>query len=137
MHARPEVLCFGADPALNRTRRLILERAFDVRAASTLPEVASWLQERRFAVILLCQTLSLDDAQSAMELARALNPEARLLALEEGNPRLFLRDPHQEVRLDGPADLLRTVASLAGVRLPEPAPVLPPTASRKVPPRAD
>jgi hypothetical protein len=137
MHARPEVLCFGADPVLNRTRRLILQRVFDVCAASTLSEVASWLQERRFAVILLCQTLSLDDARSALELARALNPEARLLALEEGNPRLFLREPHLEVRLDGPADLLRTVASLAGVRLPEPAPALPSTPSRKVPPRAE
>ncbi len=133
MHARPEILCFGADPVLNRTRRLILQPAFDVCVASTLSEVASWLQERRFRVILLCQTLDLDDARSALELAHTLNPESRILALEEGNPRLFLRAPHQEVRLDGPADLLRKVASLAGVRLPERvAPELP-RPSRKAP----
>jgi hypothetical protein len=122
MPVRPEVLCFGADPVLNRTRRLILQTVFDVCVASSLAELASWLQERRFRVILLCQTLPLDDARSALELVHTLHPEARILALEEGHPRLFLRAPHQEVRLDGPADLLRKVAGIAGVRLPEPVP---------------
>jgi len=137
MPDRSEVLCFGADPVLNRTRRLILQSACDVCVASTLAEAASWMQERRFCVILLCHTLSLDDARSALELAHTLNPEARILALEEGHPRLFLRAPHQEVRLEGPADLLRKVAAIAGLRLPEP--VLPPTAKapRKSPPRAE
>jgi hypothetical protein len=120
MPDRPEVLCFGVDPILNRTRRLILQPTFEVCVASTLAEAASWLQERRVRVVLLCHTLTLDDARAAMELARAVHPEARILALEEGHPRLFLRAPHQEVRLDGPADLLRRVAGIAGVRLPEP-----------------
>jgi hypothetical protein len=137
MSARPEVLCFGADPVLNRTRRLILQPTFEVCVASTLAEAASWLQERRFQVILLCQTLSLDDARSALELVHTLHPEARILALEEGHPRLFLRAPHQEVRLEGPVDLLRKVAVMTGVRLPEPAPPPAANASRKSPPRAE
>lgn len=137
MPARPEVLCFGADPVLNRTRHLILQPAFDVDVASTLAEVASWLQERRFSVVLLCQTLSLDDARSALELVHTLQPEARLLALEEGNPRLLLRSPHQEVRLEGPADLLRRVAAITGVRLPEPLFQPAPGTTRKSPPRAE
>lgn len=137
MPARPEVLCFGADPVLNRTRRLILQSAFEVCVASSLEEAASWLQERRFRVVLLCQTLSLDNARSALELVHSLQPEARILALEEGQPRLFLRAPHQEVRLDGPADLIGKVAALTGVRLPEQIPPSAAKAPRKSPPRAD
>ena len=122
MPVRPEVLCFGADPVLNRTRRLILQPVFDVCVASSLAELASWLQERQFRVILLCQTLPLEDARTALELVRTLHPDAKILALEEGHPRLFLRAPHQEVRLDGPPDLLHKVAAMAGIRLPEAVP---------------
>ncbi len=134
MSDRPEVLSFGVDPVLNRTRRLILQPIFDVYVASTLAEAASWLQERQFRVVLLCHTLTLDDARTALELAHTLHPEARILALEEGHPRLWLRAPHQEVRLDGPADLLRKVAGIAGVRLPEPAARAAAQPPRKSPP---
>lgn len=137
MPARPEVLCFGADPVLNRTRRLILQTHFDVCVACTLAETASWLQERRFRVVVLCQTLELEDGRTALELVHTLNPDARVLALEEGNPRFFLHVPHQEVRLDGPADLLRKVAAMAGVRLPEPVPRPGGKAPRKSPSAAD
>lgn len=137
MPERPEILCFGADPVLNRTRRLILLPAFDVCIASTLAEAASWLQERRFRVVLLCQTLSLEDARTALELVHTLQPDALILALEDGHPRLALHPPHQEIRLEGPADLVRRLAAITGLRLPEP--VLPPAAKapRKVPPVAD
>lgn len=137
MPARPEVLCFGADPVLNRTRRLILQPAFDVCLASTIAELASWLQERRFRVVVLCHSLPLEDARTALELIHTLHPEARILSLEEGHPRLFLHAPHQEVRLEGPADLLHKVASLAGVRLPEPVPPPATNPPRKCPPFSD
>ena len=137
MPARPEVRCFGADPVLNRTRRLVLQPVFTVFVASTLAELASWLQERRFRVVVFCHSLPLEDARTALELMHTLHPEARILSLEEGHPRLFLHAPHQEVRLEGPADLLRKVASLAGGRLPELVP--PPAANtpRNAPPDAD
>lgn len=137
MAARPEILCFGADPVLNGTRRLILLPLFDVCVASTLADAAFCLRERRIRLILLCHTLSADDARSAVEVVRALHPNARILALEGGHPRLFLRPPHQEVRLDGPADLLRKIAAMTGVPIPDP--VLPATrkSPRKSPPRAE
>jgi len=137
MPARPGVLCFGADPVLNRTRRLILQPIFDVCVASTLAEAASWLQERPIRAVVLCHTLDLDDARSALELVHTLRPDAAILALEEGHPRLFLRPPHREVRLEGPADLVRQLAAIAGVRLPEPP--LPSSAKspRKSPPPAE
>lgn len=137
MAVRPEVLCLSADPVLNRTRRLVLLPWFEVCVASSLEEAASWMQERRFRVIILCHTLSPDDGRAALELAHTLNPDARILSLEEGNPRLSVRSPHQEVRLDGPADLLRHVASMAGVPLPEPGPSSEATAPTKPPSAAD
>lgn len=137
MPVRPEVLCFGADPFLNRTRRLILQPACDVCVASTLAEAASWLQERRFSVVLLCQTLSLEDARTALELVHTLQPDARILALEDGHPRLFLHAPHLELRLEGPADLLHQIAVMTGVRLPESAPLPETKTPRKAPPNAD
>jgi len=137
MPVRPEVLCFGLDPVLNRTRRLILQPAFDACVASTLAEAASWLQERRFRVILLCQTLALDDARAALELVHTLQPEARILAFEDGLPRLALRAPHQEVHLEGPTDLLHKVAAMAGVRLPATGPRPAAKGPSKLPPAAE
>lgn len=137
MPVRPEVLCFGAEPVLNRTRRLILQSVFDVCVASTLAELASWLQERHFQVVILCQTLSLDGARSALELVHTLRPGARILGLDDGHPRLYLRPPHREVHLEGPIDLLSKVASMAGIRLPESVPSQVAWTTRKPRPRAE
>lgn len=110
---KPKLLCLGHDFVLNRTRRLILEKSFDVTLAEELPEAAKLLPESAFAVVLLCYSLTEEESRAALEMVHRVSPEARILMLSEGRLALGPRD--QMLLYGGPADLLKKAASMAGI----------------------
>lgn len=139
MAARPKILSLASDPVLNRTRRLILQRFFEVRLAAGLEEAASLLREQSFDLLVLCYSVDTDEARVLVELIRSLGLETKILALEPGTPRFRLPRPHDECFPNGPAELLRKVARMTGIDIPEAA--LPETGAfpepRKAPPAVE
>ena len=117
----PEILCVGNDPVLNRTRRLMFQPYLEVRLAGNLPDAATLLTEHRFKLVLLCYSIAAEDARALVDFIHRLESRPRILALEYEGPRLFLTHPDEEFRPAGPASLLRKVAAMAGIELPEPA----------------
>jgi CheY-like chemotaxis protein len=115
MTAKPEILCVGRDPVLNRTRRMVLHRCFEVTIAAKPAEAAALLAGRPFDLVLLCYSLSGEDCRAMLEQAQKLQPTAKILALSSGEPRLTLAAPHQEFASEGPADLLHKIAAMTGL----------------------
>jgi CheY-like chemotaxis protein len=123
MDRKPVILCIGHDPVLNRTRRLVLEKCFEVQLAESLTEARARLTEERFDVVLLCYSLNDEESHGAIELIdqRPGNAQARprVLALAEGRRRLKLALGDEEVFPDGPAELLSKAAAMAGMSAAE------------------
>ena len=76
------VLLFTRDLSLMLTRTLLLERdGFTVMSASEMREFRACLLRRSFDLILLCQSLSAEECESAADFAREHAPSARLLVM--------------------------------------------------------
>lgn len=119
MSGKPEILCVGHDLMLNRTRRMILERLFEVKIAGEVPEAISLLLERRFALVLLCYSLSEEECRAMVEFVHSLPGKTKILALAEARERLIPGPQDHELLSGGPAELLGKVASIVGVALDE------------------
>ena len=117
MAAKPKVLCLGYDPVLNRTRRLILQRSFDVTLAKSLPEAVPLLWERRFDLVLLCHSLTDGDCRAVLALMDTLPHRPKVLALTSGRDRSSLAPPDEEFAPAGPAELLQKAAAMTGIAL--------------------
>lgn len=115
MGGKRKLLCMGHDPVLNRTRRLILQRCFDVRAASQMPEAVALLTESRFDLVLLCYSLSEDECRAVVEFVHGQGGKTKILALAQGRRRLGLNPPDEEFCSGGPVELLRKTAEMAGI----------------------
>lgn len=127
MPVKPRVLCLGADPALNRTRRLLLQPSFEVAVATAFADAAAILgrasrDRQPFHLVLVCYTTITEEAEALVALLEASFPETKILALDHGLPRLRLTPPHLECRPDGPADLVRRIREMTGVVASAPAP---------------
>jgi CheY-like chemotaxis protein len=112
---RPEILCIGRDPVLNRTRRMVLHRCFVVAIAASRAEAVAQLAARSFDLVLLCYSLSDEDCQSLLKDVQTAQPNAKILALSSGHMRLTLALPHEEFASEGPEDLLRKIAAMTGL----------------------
>lgn len=76
------VLSFSRDATLLMTRTLLLERAgCVVDSASNLPEFRALLLSQPFKLILLCQSISPEECDSATQFAKEYAPSARLLLM--------------------------------------------------------
>jgi hypothetical protein len=115
MSGKPELLCVGHDSILNRTRRLILERCFDVKVAHGLTEAIAFLSGQRFDLVLLCYTLTDEECAAAVEFVHSLSTPAKILALAQGRDRLLLSPQDEEFVSGGPAELLKKAAAMAGI----------------------
>jgi hypothetical protein len=115
MSGKPELLCVGHDPVLNRTRRLILEKCFEVTLAHTVPEAISLLSEERFDLVLLCYSLTDEECRKAVEFIHSLSTPAKILALAEGRERLLLGAQDEEFLSGGPAELVRKAVAMVGI----------------------
>ena len=115
MAGKPELLCIGHDPVLNRTRRLILEKCFEVTLAHTVAEAIALLSSQRFDLVLLCYSLTDEECRKMVEFIHSLPSPAKILALAEGRERLLLSAQDEEFVSGGPAELLQKAVSMAGI----------------------
>lgn len=114
MNGKPQLLCVGRDAVLNRTRRLILEKCFEVRLAHSEEEAVALLAGRSFALVLLCYSLMDDECRAIVEVVHGLAAPAKILFLGEGLDRNLLGPQDEEFVFGGPADLVKKAASMAG-----------------------
>ncbi|HUB20252.1 MAG TPA: hypothetical protein VL990_16545 [Acidobacteriaceae bacterium] len=114
MKGKPQVLCVGRDVVLNRTRRLILEKSFEVKVAQNVGEALALLSGQRFDLALLCHSLSESESREVVEFVHRLPSPIRILALSEGRDSLLLGPQDDECVSAGPADLLKKVMAMAG-----------------------
>ena len=124
MAGKTAILCVSGDPVLNRTRRMILRRYADASLAGSLAEAATLLSSRSFDLLLLCYSLSLQDCRAIVSLAHSLDPRPKVLALAQNDQRLCLSAPDQEYSPGNPPELLRKIASMTGMEIPESRPAL-------------
>jgi response regulator RpfG family c-di-GMP phosphodiesterase len=115
MKGKSELLCVSQDAVLNRTRRLILERCFDVKVAQNEAEAIALLAGHRFALVLLCYSLSGEGCRAVVDKVHSLSSTTRILLLGEGQERVGLGPRDEEFNSRRSADLVRKAASMAGV----------------------
>jgi CheY-like chemotaxis protein len=115
MAEKPELLCLGHDPILNRTRRLVFEKCFVVTLAHSVPEAISLLSRQRFDLVLLCYSLTDEECREAVERIHDLSAPSKILALAEARERLLLGAQDEEFLSGGPAELLQKAVAMAGI----------------------
>ena len=115
MDVKSKLLCMGHDPVLNRTRRMILEKCFDVTLAHAVPEAVALLSRHRFDLVLLCYSLADEECRRMVEFIHSLPSPAKILALAEGRERLLLSAQDEEFVSGGPAELLQKAVTMAGI----------------------
>jgi len=111
------VLCTGADPALMKTRKLLLEQAgHQVFTAINESSLQSACAARNFDVIVIGQTVSRQGKTQLLNLVREHCPKARVLELYSVSTGKVLdaADAWLEVPADIPAELSTKVTALAG-----------------------
>ena len=82
MAQRLEILCYGHDPSLLETRRMILESLYRVETASTLAELAHLGGLMDVALIILCHTVPEEEARRVMQISGALWPKSGVLSVQ-------------------------------------------------------
>jgi hypothetical protein len=113
---KPEMLCVGHDPVLNRTRRLVLERCFAVTLAESVNQAMSLLTARRFALMLLCYSLADEECSALVEFVHGRAAATKILALGQGRDRLLgFREADEEFQPRGPEELVMKAAAMAGI----------------------
>jgi hypothetical protein len=113
---KPEMLCVGRDPLLNGTRRLVLEKYFEVHLAQRVPEACLLLKAKPFDLVLLCYSLTDEECQVAIACIEGLPARPKILALAQGHQRLLLQGGDEEFAPSGPAELLAKPSAM--VKLP-------------------
>jgi ActR/RegA family two-component response regulator len=111
---KPCLLCVGHDGMLNRTRRLILQKTFDVILVEDLGDAAAILKQQRCALVLLCYSLTDEECRAMVQLIHGLAPETRILALGPARERLPLGARDGLFQSSGPADLVHQIATMMG-----------------------
>lgn len=122
---KARILCCGHDPVLNRTRRLIFEKDFDVSVAQNIPEAETLLANRHFALLLLCYSLTDDECRILASLRDQHGPETRILALLHEPEGMALKALDAIFLSGGPAELRKKAAATAGITI-EPDEAFPP-----------
>ena len=119
MKGKPELLCVSRDALLNLTRRLILEKCFEVRLADSEEEAIALLAGQSFALVLLCYSLMDEECRAIVEVVHGLAAPPKILFLAEGLDRRLLGPQDEEFVFGGPADLVKKATSMAGLPLGE------------------
>src|SRR5207247_1157926 len=110
----PRVLCTGAEPALMRTRQLLLENAgHTVVAAMDEESLIAACEQNAFEVVLIGQMLSVPSKMRILVLVRQHCPSARVLELYTRTTGRILKDADSwlEVPVDVPRELAEHVSS--------------------------
>jgi len=110
------VLLYGRDHRLLETRQWILQGAgWTVVAISSIDEAKQTMEAPLPKVLVLCHTLTVEDCQAALDIAKPL-PHLAVLLLE-GLAPMGISDRCDAVlaRYLGPADLIAAVTKLAAL----------------------
>ncbi len=105
------VLVFGRDYQLVHTRGLILEKAgFQVRTASSLPDIQQLLSEPYMDVMLLCHSLSSQECDEALAITHQRWLQIQTIALVSGSSDCGSESADTVMEAtDGPAKLISAV----------------------------
>jgi len=117
-----QVLIYGHDPLLLRTRELLLRQAgLEVWVSDVGEEIHQILSARPIDLLILCHTVDCDERAATLAAMRASqkNPAILFLTADYRNP-FVPEDASVFSTLDGPYGLLQTVCRLT--HEPAPAP---------------
>ena len=81
MRESPHIVSFSHDPLLGMTRASVLATRFDTVAVSSLEELEAVSRSDDVAIVVLCHTVSEQERQRAIELARSSRPPKRVVVL--------------------------------------------------------
>ena len=108
MRERDLILIYGRDAHLLDTRRWLLEQAgYRVLSVSGLSEAQQAVDDAK--VLVLCHSLSRADCQAAVEMAKAVAPQMKVLTLTAGKPAYT--EPSMSA-FDGPRRLIEELGKL-------------------------
>jgi hypothetical protein len=114
--SQASILMYGHDAYLLATRQWVLEsRGYRVLALADLDGFAAIPQTPAIRLVLLCHSLSAEECEAAMSLARARWPEIQSLVLDVDGSRAPAGLLGQLLHtMDGPAKLIAMVGKLMG-----------------------
>ena len=107
-----KILLYGNDPTLLLTRRLVLERSgSEVLATSDIEQLIVFMMTLSPDLMIVCQSLDMDQRESALIMARELRPEMKILVMMDAGVMYSLESHNGEAlyALDGPDALLTAV----------------------------
>ena len=110
------VLCTGVNPALVRTRQLLLEQAgHTVVPAMDEPTLIGACQTNQFDVAVIGQTVSPRSKRRVLQVVRQHCPSSKVLELYTSTTGRILEDADSwlEVPADVPEELVQRVETLA------------------------
>jgi DNA-binding NtrC family response regulator len=105
------------------TRKLILDREFQVDRCEDIACLTEILSRYSLDLVLLCQSVPDKECEEVIEMVRAASPEAKVLALQAGNHgSCSVHSDAAMEGLDGPRALLHEIHSLLGMASSQNAP---------------
>jgi DNA-binding response OmpR family regulator len=104
------ILIVGDDPALLETRADLL-KTWQV-STTTSKDVVEEVRSKLYDVIIFCQTISDERAQTLIKQARELNPSVKALAIHVSGQERDVDADLYEIQLQDPGRLLSVVARL-------------------------
>ena len=85
MHDPASLLLYGRDQSLLHTRKLVLEIGGDnVSITTNASQVRQILNSSSIDLLVLCQTLQVDECDELAQLTRIAWPDTKVLVLEGG-----------------------------------------------------
>ena len=110
------ILLVSRDLMVLQTRKLMLGAYFDVHSAARVLEARILLAEQPFDLIVLCYTLSVDDCEKVLEVARLHCPQAKILTLTVTGIAATMpaMESYYLAAEDGPFILVKKSAELLG-----------------------
>jgi CheY-like chemotaxis protein len=105
-----EILIVGDDPALLETRADLL-KAWQV-STTTSGHAVEKIRSKFYDLMIFCQTISDETAQTLINQARELNPTLKTLAIHISGQERDVDAELYEIQLQNPGRLLSAVARL-------------------------
>jgi DNA-binding response OmpR family regulator len=105
------ILLYGKDKTLLMTRRLILEKeGYRVFTAVEFGDAIQAAMTQRLDVLILCQTLSVEECKGVLETTREIAPSLKVIILDHKDTidPISTREERLEV-LTGPKALLASI----------------------------
>jgi len=77
----PQLLCFGHDEMLLKTRKWLLEKYVHVELTREWSDLSAFLQNQACDLAILCHTLQSEERQNAIDLLTTSCPKIKIICL--------------------------------------------------------